>query len=87
MIRILRGERADRPGRANMLTFSTLHPFPLEATETALERTKRTIMVEGNATGQLEMLLRARTGRSVDGTIRKYDGRAFTPEYILSFEL
>ena len=67
-----------------MLHFSTLHPFPLEAAEAALERTKRTIMVEGNATGQLEMLLRARTGRSVDGTIHKYDGRAFTPEYILA---
>lgn len=78
---------ADRPGQANMLHFSALHPFPLEATEVALQRTKRTIMVEGNATGQLETLLRARTGRSVDGAIHKYDGRAFTPEYILSFEL
>ena len=67
-----------------MLHFSALHPFPREATEAALQRTKRTIMVEGNATGQLETLLRARTGRSVDGAIHKYDGRAFTPEYILA---
>jgi 2-oxoglutarate ferredoxin oxidoreductase subunit alpha len=67
-----------------MLHFSALHPFPLEATLTALERAKRTIVVEGNATGQLETLLRARTGRSVDGAIRKYDGRAFTSEYIIS---
>jgi 2-oxoglutarate ferredoxin oxidoreductase subunit alpha len=73
-----------RTGRANMLHFSALHPFPLEATETALQRTKRTIVVEGNATGQLETLLRARTGRSVDGAIHRYDGRAFTPEYILA---
>jgi 2-oxoglutarate ferredoxin oxidoreductase subunit alpha len=73
-----------RTGRANVLHFSELHPFPLEATEAALERTKRTIMVEGNATGQLETLLRARTGRSVDGAIHKYDGRAFTPGYIVA---
>jgi len=74
----------DQPGRANMLHFSDLHPFPLEATEAALGRTKRTIVVEGNATGQLETLLRARTGRAVDGAIHRYDGRAFTPEYIVA---
>jgi 2-oxoglutarate ferredoxin oxidoreductase subunit alpha len=73
-----------RPGRANMLHFSALHPFPLGATEEALRRTSRLIVVEGNATGQLETLLRARTGRSVDGTIRKFDGRPFSPEVILS---
>jgi 2-oxoglutarate ferredoxin oxidoreductase subunit alpha len=74
---------AEKPGRANLLHFSALHPFPVEATEQALAKTKRTITVEGNATGQLETLLRARTGRSVDGAIHKYDGRAFTPEYII----
>ena len=73
-----------RPGQANMLHFNALHPFPLEPTETALERTRRTVMVEGNSTGQMELLLRAHTGRSVDGAIRKYDGRAFTPQYILA---
>ncbi len=74
----------ERAGRANMLHFSMLHPFPLKTTEAALERTKRTVVVEGNATGQLETLIRARACRSVDGAIHKYDGRAFTPEYILS---
>jgi 2-oxoglutarate ferredoxin oxidoreductase subunit alpha len=69
-----------------MLHFNELHPFPLEATEAALERAKRTVVVEGNATGQLETLLRARTGRSVDGAIHKYDGRVFTPEWVLGFE-
>ena len=74
----------EQPGRANMLHFSALHPFPLGAAEAALERTSRTIAVEGNATGQLETLLRARAGWSVDSAIRKYDGRAFTPAYILA---
>jgi 2-oxoglutarate ferredoxin oxidoreductase subunit alpha len=73
-----------QPGRANMLHFSAIHPFPVGATEAALGRAKRTIMVEQNATGQMEALLRTHTGRSVDGAIHKYDGRAFSPEYILA---
>ena len=73
-----------QPGRANMLHFHALHPFPLEATQAALAQVKRKVTVEGNSTGQLETLLRARTGRSVDGAILKYDGRSFTPEYILA---
>jgi len=74
---------AERGGRANLLHFIALHPFPLEATETALERAKRTVVVEGNSTGQFETLLRARTGRSVDGAIHRYDGRSFTPRCIV----
>jgi 2-oxoglutarate ferredoxin oxidoreductase subunit alpha len=75
---------AEQSGRANMLHFSALHPFPLEATEAALEHAERTVAVEGNATGQMETLLRARTGHSVDSAIRKYDGRPFTPEHIVA---
>ncbi len=74
---------ADQPGQANMLHLAGLHPFPLEATEQALAKAKRTIVIEGNSTGQLETLLRTRTGRSVDGAMRRYDGRSFTPEYII----
>jgi 2-oxoglutarate ferredoxin oxidoreductase subunit alpha len=75
---------AEQPGRANMLHFAALHPLPLEATEKALARAKRTVMVEGNSMGQMETLLRTCTGRSVDGVIHRYDGRSFTPEYILA---
>lgn len=71
------------PGRANGLHFRALHPFPPGVAE-ALERARRTVVVEGNATGQLETLIRARTGLSMDGSIRKYDGRPFSPEYILT---
>jgi 2-oxoglutarate ferredoxin oxidoreductase subunit alpha len=74
----------ERPGRANMLHFCTLYPFPVDQTEAALEQAKRTVVVEGNSTGQLETLLRAHTGLSVDSAIRRYDGRAFTPEFIVA---
>ena len=75
---------AQRPGRANMCHFSALFPFPAAAAEAALAGARRIIAVEGNATGQLETLLRAELGRSLDGSIRRYDGRSFTPEYILA---
>ena len=71
-----------KQARANMLHFTALHPFPPGA-EQALRAAGRTIVVEGNVTGQLETLIRARTGLSVDGSIRKYDGRAFSPEYLV----
>jgi 2-oxoglutarate ferredoxin oxidoreductase subunit alpha len=74
---------AEQANRANMLHFVALEPFAAEATEAALARAKQTICVEGNATGQLATLLRARTGHTVDGSISRYDGRSFTPEYII----
>jgi 2-oxoglutarate ferredoxin oxidoreductase subunit alpha len=73
----------EQAGRANMLHFTALHPFPPTA-EAALRQAERLIAVEGNVTGQLETLIRARTGLSMDGSIRKYDGRAFSPEYIVA---
>jgi 2-oxoglutarate ferredoxin oxidoreductase subunit alpha len=73
---------AEEAGRANMIHFTALHPFPSNAIS-LLEEAERTWVVEGNITGQLETLIRARTGLSMDGSIRKYDGRAFTPEYIV----
>ncbi|NLE43976.1 MAG: 2-oxoacid:acceptor oxidoreductase subunit alpha [Chloroflexi bacterium] len=69
---------------ANMWHFSDLHPFPQRATEEALKGVERIIVVEGNQAGQFETLLRARTGCRVNRSIRRYDGRAFTPGYILA---
>jgi 2-oxoglutarate ferredoxin oxidoreductase subunit alpha len=74
---------AEQSRQAAMLHYAGLHPFPAETTAQMLAKAKRTVVVEGNATGQFETLLRARTGLSVDGAIRRYDGRPFTPEYIV----
>jgi 2-oxoglutarate ferredoxin oxidoreductase subunit alpha len=74
---------AEQPGRANLLHFSMVTPFPSQAAE-ALAKVQRAVVVEQNATGQLETLIRAQTLQAMDGSIRKYDGRAFTPEYILA---
>jgi len=75
---------AGQPGQANLLHFVHLWPFPVEAATAAFEQARRLVAVEVNATGQLATLIRANTGRAADGTILKYDGRAFTPEYIMA---
>jgi 2-oxoglutarate ferredoxin oxidoreductase subunit alpha len=77
---------AEWPGRANMLHFVDLWPFPAEAAMAAFGQARKLVAVEVNATGQLATLIRSQTGRQMDGTILKYDGRAFTPEHIVSFE-
>jgi 2-oxoglutarate ferredoxin oxidoreductase subunit alpha len=78
---------AKQAGQANMLYFTDLWPFPVEAAQTAFDQARRLVAVEVNATAQLATLIRSQTGRRMDGTILKYDGRAFTPEYLLGFEL
>jgi 2-oxoglutarate ferredoxin oxidoreductase subunit alpha len=75
---------AERAGRANLLHFVDLWPFPREAITAALKSAHRLVAVEGNATVQLATLIQANTGQAMDDTILKYDGRPFTPEYILT---
>jgi 2-oxoglutarate ferredoxin oxidoreductase subunit alpha len=75
---------AERADQANLLHFTDLWPFPTEAATAALASTHKLIAVEGNATAQLATLIRANTGLGMDDTILRYDGRAFTPEYILA---
>jgi 2-oxoglutarate ferredoxin oxidoreductase subunit alpha len=63
----------------NTLHFSQVWPFPTEEVINALKKTKRNIVVEGNATTQLATLIRRETGIAPDMTILKYDGRPFSP--------
>lgn len=74
---------AQATGAANLLNFSGLEPFPPTA-EVELRKARKSIVVEGNYTGQLEFLIRARTGLAVDGHIHRFDGRPFRPEFILA---
>jgi len=76
---ILRNEGAS----VNLLHLNELWPFPAEAVADTLGRARNTCVVESNATGQLARLIRAETGKDVSGRILKYDGRPFTPDYIV----
>jgi 2-oxoglutarate ferredoxin oxidoreductase subunit alpha len=68
---------------ARLVHLSELWPFPREAVARALKDAKKLVMVELNATGQMNRLLSQETGRAADHLVLKYDGTPFTPEYIL----
>lgn len=68
--------------RANQLHFRYLLPFHSREASAILHRSKRTICIEVNATGQFARHLRAETGYSVHDHILKYDGEPFEPHHI-----
>jgi 2-oxoglutarate ferredoxin oxidoreductase subunit alpha len=68
---------------ANMVHFVDLWPFPAEEARQALGSAKKIVDVEGNAQAQFAFLLSAHAGIQVHERVLKYDGRPFTPDYIL----
>lgn len=71
--------------KVNAIHLPTLMPFPKESFEKLASAAKKLVMVEGNATGQAELLIREQTGRTMDDSIRRYDGRPFYSEDILAW--
>ncbi len=64
-----------------LLHFKQVHPLP-EKTAAYLEKAERTVMVEGNATGQLARQIKLHTGIDVDKRILKYNGLSFSVEEV-----
>jgi 2-oxoglutarate ferredoxin oxidoreductase subunit alpha len=54
-----------------------LSPFPIEAFKEELKGSKKLILVENSATGQLRTMLSS-YGINIDGQVLKYDGRPFS---------
>ncbi len=76
-------EAVDRlGGRANLLQFGDLQPFPASA-QAMLEKAKKLVTVEQNYTSQLALMIRMETGMAMHHHITKYDGRPFTPQWIV----
>ena len=69
---------------AGLLHISEIWPFPTEQVKNQMEKSKQTYTVENNATGQLARLIQRETGKQVNGTILKYDGRPFSPGLVVS---
>jgi len=69
---------------ANHLQVKWMVPLHAKAITDILSRSKRTIIVENNYSGQFFRYLRSETGLSVDGHIRKYDGEPFMPHHIVN---
>jgi 2-oxoglutarate ferredoxin oxidoreductase subunit alpha len=67
----------------NVLQLNELWPFPVSAVESAVAKAKTSLVVENNAMGQLAHLIRAETGIKAGGRILRFDGRPFSPSYIV----
>ncbi|MBS3957404.1 MAG: 2-oxoacid:acceptor oxidoreductase subunit alpha [Clostridiales bacterium] len=69
----------------NLMQVVTVWPFPADEVSAFLGKAKRSAIVEGNYTGQLQSLVREHCLTDVDHTLRRYDGRPFSPEQIVAF--
>ena len=67
----------------NLISFSDIYPFSEQKTMKILGKTRETVCVENNATGQFARVLRTELGFTVSHSILKYDGLPFTPEHII----
>ena len=68
----------------NLLRFPAVYPLDAGAVTTAFGRTKRTLLLEANHSGQFGRLLRAETGILLEHRLLKYDGEPFLPHEIVA---
>ena len=61
----------------NFLQVTFLSPFPTQAVKEVVTKAKKTLVVEGNYTGQFESLIREHCLTEVHEHLRRYDGRPF----------
>ncbi|MGH7302796.1 MAG: 2-oxoacid:acceptor oxidoreductase subunit alpha [Candidatus Rokuibacteriota bacterium] len=67
---------------ANNLQIRWLVPLHAEEILSILSTCRKVIIVENNYSGQFARYLRAETGFTADGHIRKYDGEPFMPHHL-----
>lgn len=77
-------ELAARGKVTNLLRFPAVYPLDAKAVTAAFGRTKRTLLLEANHSGQFGRLLRAETGILLEHRLLKYDGEPFLPHEIVA---
>lgn len=78
-------EQLNREGiSTSHLQIKFLVPFHITEVSAILGKSRRVIIVENNQSGQFARHLRAETGISAHGHIRKYDGEPFEPKHIVA---
>jgi len=68
----------------NLLRFPTLYPLDPDVVRSMFARTRKTLLIEGNFSGQFAHLLRAETGIEFPHKFLKYDGEPFYPHQIVA---
>ena len=74
---------AEKGVSVNHLPIKWIVPFHAAAVTKIVLRSRHTIVVENNHSGQFYRYMRSETGLSVNGHIRKYDGEPFMPHHIV----
>jgi 2-oxoglutarate ferredoxin oxidoreductase subunit alpha len=82
-IREARAQLAELGITSNQLQIRWLVPLHGDAIVDILGKSKHTIIVENNYSGQFARYLRSETSFVPDGHIRKYDGEPFMPHHIV----
>ncbi|HTT73048.1 MAG TPA: 2-oxoacid:acceptor oxidoreductase subunit alpha [Thermoplasmata archaeon] len=75
---------ASRGHRTNLLSFPTVYPLDAPRVTAAFARTRATLLVEANYSGQFGRLLRTETGIHLTNRLLKYDGEPFYPYEIVA---
>jgi len=70
-------------GAVNIIYLPCLWPFPCDAFFHYAQQAEKLIIIEGNLTGQLALLIRQETGIQAHHHIRRYDGRPFYAEELI----
>jgi 2-oxoglutarate/2-oxoacid ferredoxin oxidoreductase subunit alpha len=70
--------------KTNLLHFPTVYPLDADRVRTEFAKTKRTLLVEANYSGQFGHLLRAETGIYLSDRLLKYDGEPFYPHEVVA---
>ncbi len=83
-VRDAMAELARRGQASNLVGFPAVYPIDPERVGPALARARRTLLVEGNYSGQFGRLLRAETGFVPSERLVKYDGEPFYPHEIVA---
>jgi 2-oxoglutarate ferredoxin oxidoreductase subunit alpha len=68
----------------NFVQVLYISPFPAATIAPVLQKAKKTLLIEGNKTGQLGGILAAHTGYKANHSYFKYNSRAFVPSEILA---
>jgi len=74
----------NHPSDLRLIHFSELWPLRTDRLVGELERTRFAVAVEGNATAQFAQLIARETGKRIEHSILRYDGRPLTATWIES---
>jgi 2-oxoglutarate ferredoxin oxidoreductase subunit alpha len=75
-------ELAEHGQATNLIRFPAVYPIEPNAVHAAMAQTRKTLLVEGNYSGQFGRLLRAETGIEFPDRLLKYDGEPFYPHEV-----